>query len=153
MRAVQRAWGHSSRPMACTARRHLVYFPPDDLGSVCPWDVDRAPCAIHSGKNFRMRGVVLSAVISSVFLCSCGSSPPWVPRAGMLHAPAWPSCPGGCLVELSRRGARVPCTLRLPARSYAGYLWRSGASLSRAPHSLALVMSHDPLPSEPDHQT
>src|SRR5712691_12239640 len=86
---------------ACTARRNLVHFHPDDLGSPCPWDVDRAPCAIYSAKNVRMRGVVVCGVLSSVFLCSGCSCPPWVPRESVLNAPSWRSCPCGCLVALS----------------------------------------------------
>jgi len=74
---MQRPWIHSLRPTACTARRHLVHFPPDDLGSPCPWDVDTAPYAMYSAKNVRMRGVVVCAVMSFVFLCSCSLRTPW----------------------------------------------------------------------------
>src|SRR5713101_3401761 len=31
---------------ACTARRNLVHFCPDDLGSPCPWDAHSPVCAI-----------------------------------------------------------------------------------------------------------
>src|SRR5262249_6624097 len=86
----ERCNGHGDTPRvpkrAPPGEIWYTYYP-DDLGSVYPWDVDRAPCAIHSAKNFRMRGVVVSAVSSSVCLGSGCSCPPCVACEGVLHAP------------------------------------------------------------------
>ena len=47
-----------------------LYFVTDDLGSFWPWDALEAPYASYSAKHVRMRGLVFSVRLSSIFLCA-----------------------------------------------------------------------------------
>ena len=65
------------------AARSAILIAIDDLGSSWPWDASKPRMRVYSAKNVRMRGVVFSAGLSSVFpfFLSLSSSSVW-PQAG-----------------------------------------------------------------------
>src|SRR5262245_2919207 len=86
-----------------------------------------------------MRGVVVCAVMSFVFLCSGCSCPPWAPREGVLNVPSWRTCPCGCRVVLAdvacalsaasacRRGIASPSCVSYAAAEASRSAWRSAS--------------------------